>query len=642
MEKFDKTQKNIKVGQLENDDRDDLFHKFVDAGGKVVDDKGEVQKKKKPAVFDKKKQLANKKIIDTQKKRAKSRSLAQRKNVDTRKAAAFTKNTLIVKKPNLLQSITQRLMIRIRLNIMKVTDFSATRFNNKFFHVFNTQYKMSFMGIQMLFYEIFKQDQEIEYGVINELEDSNTLYFELIEMMSNVYNETEFIQIVQPYLKNPDAAFNVMDYKNSFLSLFRKVYILKSYQQNLLDAFDKSLTFHMKMSKKKSSDYSPKRKKIKNDLFIIFEKLLPALYWLFCNYQGRIIPLGTSEIDDILGITLADKPGSKRKKKEISPSGVSESEKTEEAVVEEKNEEQEEAKEDEETKEEKISNNVKIGLQLMKYFNLKNISKLRKIFDKSKTFSSVRENDKMLTIYLLLEEFDMNYAFLLTTNKIKYSIEYTGKGEVDYKEKLLLLYNDIRKCLASLSSYVNAYDIYYNLKKEKPESNDRYIEYTKKLSDFLNKREQAGHNAKIAVMSFMDNTSRVLRTLVDDIGKEKKIIENPEDVLKFDVSIDKNKRLNNKTIYKALAMAYCFTSAFVYRLSLKGDLSGNLEFDLLEKKKGIIDTEKEPEKQQESDTEKEPEKPQKSDAEKPEETSQEENQDQEQGKSILNELDDLF
>ncbi|MDR3237403.1 MAG: hypothetical protein LBT84_02750, partial [Spirochaetia bacterium] len=56
------------------------------------------------------------------------------------------------------------------------------------------------------------------------------------------------------------------------------------------------------------------------------------------------------------------------------------------------------------------------------------------------------------------------------------------------------------------------------------------------------------------------------------------IIQNPQDVLKMDITIEHHQRLNKKKIFEAIYLCYCFSSAFVFRLGARGDLSGNLEF----------------------------------------------------------------
>jgi hypothetical protein len=77
----------------------------------------------------------------------------------------------------------------------------------------------------------------------------------------------------------------------------------------------------------------------------------------------------------------------------------------------------------------------------------------------------------------------------------------------------------------------------------------------------------------------MDDLASELRILINDINSEQKFIANPQDVFEFNRSIEGEKKLNKKKIYDAIITLYNFASAFSYRLSSEGDLSGKSEFD---------------------------------------------------------------
>lgn len=576
MGKLDKTKENLKVNRLGKDDRKELFDRFVDAGGQIIDDEGELIKKKKRAVYDREKQLAYKKLIEARKQRAaqaaKGRTAREKTPSRVSQPGQFS--------PGAMELFFQRFLIRMRLFLMRVCDFSSRYFNNKFLHEFNTVYMPSMNHIQMLFYEIFKQNPEAGYEVISDINNINSIYYELAKRMSDLYDVKSLMEIIQSYLASPENRHRVSNVKEPILRLFKNLYILKAYQESILSSFEKSLSSYTGLTKKKSSYYSQKRRDLKNDLGNIFDKLFYILYWLFCGFRGSIIPIGSPAIDEILGITMEDRPGVKKKKEGASTADMLETdiniEKSEDKKEEkEKNEENDEKSEDKDV----MTDDIKKGFQLMRHFTKKNIKKLREIHDESKKFTKINDNDKILMTYLLMQEFDREYSFLLTTNKIKYSSEYSRKGDMNYRDKLLILANDIKKCFSTLFDYTTAAELYFNTKNEKPLSNDQYIEYNKKLGNLSKKREQAGSTAKMTVYSFMDNLIKLLRPLIDDMRGSRKIIDNPGDEIAFDVTVESNRKLNNKTIYEAICYAFFYASAFVYRLGAKGDLAGGLEFD---------------------------------------------------------------
>jgi hypothetical protein len=69
--------------------------------------------------------------------------------------------------------------------------------------------------------------------------------------------------------------------------LFKQLYVLRAYPDTILNAFENAIQIQMKIEKHKASVYAAKRKKIRNDVFIIFHKLLPRLYWIFCAKNRR-------------------------------------------------------------------------------------------------------------------------------------------------------------------------------------------------------------------------------------------------------------------------------------------------------------------------------------------------------------------
>ena len=60
-EKIDKTKKNVGISNLNDNTRKDLFNKFKEAGGEVVDER----KKTKPLIIDRDKQRKHQQKVDS-------------------------------------------------------------------------------------------------------------------------------------------------------------------------------------------------------------------------------------------------------------------------------------------------------------------------------------------------------------------------------------------------------------------------------------------------------------------------------------------------------------------------------------------------------------------------------------------------
>jgi hypothetical protein len=563
MKKLDKTKENLKVNAMSADSRKELFHKFVEAGGKITNeaDNGNVLKKS----------------IKTIPAKTKQADLNYRHNTNKKNLHNSPPVKIIHenKKPadhraGVLESLSNKILIRLKLYFLNVTDFSSSCFNIKFLHLFTSEYKTSLMGMRLIYLEIFEHNEDLANHIKYKLEKINPVNLQLIEGIAGLYNEGEVEKIIEGYLNSPETAQPIESIMEPLLSIFRKVYLLKPYEHNIFTAFERSLEYYITATKKKSSEFSLKRKNLKNDIYIIFEKLFPSLYWLFCKYHNKKFALGSAEIEAILKTKAVKKDG--YIKKNITESAA------------EKNKNQTDENQIPENGKDASSGEEITNLAILSHYTPTNINALRVQYDKSDIFSHVKNNDKMLYIYLIFQEFDTEYSFLLTTNKIKFKFDYMGSGYINFKEKFLDLYDNIKNNIDLLKEYAISYDIFLKVQSEIPFTNDRYIAHTKEVSTLEQRRIRAASSAKHSILNYMTEVSNILRPLTDDMKGPGKIIDNPKDIFSFEIAADANKKLNHKTISESVFSAFKFANAFIYKLS-NGDLIGELEFKEPEKEK---------------------------------------------------------
>lgn len=610
MSKIDKTKENIGVTNLDEKTKKQLFNKFVESGGQVMSEKRQSGFKD----FDREKQRQFKQKIDTHKEKIqkitpvaagkKPQAAAQQQKVrvqatQARGAGAFG-------------NWVNRTIIRFRLLFMGVTDFWGGYYKTGFIEKFNTEYKSAMLEIQMIYLDLFKQTPKTGKQIIDELDSLKPLYFELIEMISSIYDRSQFMLITQAYEEFPDIAQKISDYRDFFTGLFKKLYILRAYSTTILDAFERAINSQMNIEKNKASVYSTKRKKIRNDIYVIYNKLFPRLFWLFCSYQGTAIPFNDPSIEKLLGITLEDKPGKRVKGAQITEVEVP---LPGDAAV----------KADEARKEEVLPEHIRRGLEMMYGLDMK---KLRTDYDPGNVFKFVKDNDKILMTNLLLREFDSEYSLILTTNKIKYNVTYGAAGKMDYRVQLSDLYNDLRSCIESLKQYADNLEAYEKARLDKPINNAQYIEYSKKLTALEKGRRNIGSQARMTVASFMDRVSVQLKLLIDDMNGTMTIVANPQDVLTFESDIEGSKKLSGKKVYESIYQTYCYASGLSYRLVPGGDLSGEMEQSEKEQTQ--------PYPQQQESPQTVPSPPPAAAKAKPEKPAGEES------KSVIEELDDLF
>ena len=559
MGKIEKTKAKIGVSGIDREQRKELFDKFVDAGGKVIN-----EKKKKNLVIDRERQKKFQKKVQEKRtnQRNKRSRIVQEKTVSKKKNI---KKTRSVKKGTYLE----RLKIRFRLRVLKVAQLNGLFFISKFYSHFSNDFTQAIINIQMIYFDIFKKDPERGDLILKRLDKAQPLFFDVINLSGNIYDKVLFERINGYFSNYSTTLIKIIDLRDPLLQIYRKLHILKPFENTILDSFENALKLNATFEKTKSSVLSSKRKIIRNDLYIIFEKLYPRLHWLFCSYNNRIYDFCSPNIDRILSVTNEQKPGNRKVRKTgENISSMKTANKTEE-------EEENKVEENEIEEKVKVPDAVKNGLNMIYQLDIK---EMRKKFDRARALEHLKDVDKILITYLLFREFDKEYSCILTTNKIKYNVDYSREGKLDYKQKLHDLYDEMRKMVSFFKNYMEITVVYNKAYKDKPSSKDQYIQYSKRLQDIQNKRKEIGGKTRINVRSFMEKVSREVTILIDDLDTDEKYVSNPQDEIRFDSNIEGDKKINGKKVYEALRIFNYFTSGFAYRLSPDGDLSGDLEF----------------------------------------------------------------
>ncbi len=553
MKEIDKTKSNIKIHEIDEKQRKELFQKFSDAGGKVLSER----EARRGLVIDRDKQKKHQQRLDDHYKSMKSSSVKTTYAKQPQPAG-------IRNKPLAEDTPWNKFRIRMRLRFMRVTGFNTLFFHGKFLDSFTGSYKTSLMEIQMAYLALFKRDLNLGGRIIVRLDKASPLYFAVLERAGEIFEPMIIDQITEKYLAFPSVPQPITDLKEPVIDLFRPLYILKPYENTLMNAFEKSITLYSDIADSKNAK-SIKKKEIRNALFIIFDKLYPRLHTLFCQYYGILFDENDKRIEDILSIAPAEKPEGRRR-------GTRPSSNFSNDVI----SEQEEADSDEEENAAQEEDpTVKEGLKLM--YGL-DFNSLRKMYDKKNRFEQIYDNDKTFLAYLLFLEFENEYSVILTTNQIKFNIDFSSSTKVDYRETMQELFNRMRKCHEAFLSYYESYGSYCKIRSAKPISNEQYITYTKRLDEVTKRKNDIGTQCRYLIRVFMDNVAHILSELVDDMNGRQFYINNPQDILELFYQIEGEKKLKDKKIYDSIQISQRFAAAMVHRLSPGGDLTGTTEF----------------------------------------------------------------
>lgn len=556
MSQIDKTRDKIKVEELTNTDRKELFDKFVKAGGKVVK-----EKKKHPVKIDRAKQKEFAQRLEEQRKKVLSLYPAE-----SAPAAKPQKN--ILASSNHQASGIDTFMARLRLWFMGVTNLGGDCFKKGFLEQFRAEFNPALMELQLVYLDLFKQNPAYGYRLIEQLDRIRPLYYEIIEMAGDIWEQPVSASLIDKYSILPDEKYRVFDNRDAILKYFRKLYILHRYVDTINFAYDKAIDLQASAERGKSAVYAAKRKKVRNSLYVVFYKLYPRLYWLFSMMRGEIIPTEhEARFDDLFDIKPFMKPGSRTANQPPSdrspfdyasqPSAApSKQEPVPEAVPEP----------------EKISEDVRRGMNLMKEIDEeKMISEL----GKNELIRTMEPGDRIRQMFIAFLEFDREYSFVLTTFKIKFYNLHDAKGSGNFRNRLTDIYNRMKPTYDSMQEYFAAKDLYESVRKDRPTSNDQYYKYTKRLAELETDRNDRAREARMKVHDFMSAVATETLSLIQDMNVRHEIVQNPQDVIEFDNDIEKNRKQNGKKVFNAMVDTYSFASAFLYRLSPSGDLCGS-------------------------------------------------------------------
>lgn len=563
MKEIDKTKQNIRINDIDESQRKDLFNRFKDAGGKVLSERDA----RRSLIIDREKQKQHQQRLDEH--YSNKRIPATGRIVSPKKSFQGA--------PAISSSPFDRFRIRMRLRFLGVTGFNTVFFKKSFFQKFNDYYKPSLIETQMIFLSLFKKDPKTGGRIIRSLDKISPIYYELIEKAGDLYEPYLIDQILEGYHNFPEVSQPLSELRESVNALLRMLFILKPYENSIYNSFEKSIDISNTYTEGKK-DKNIRKKDLKNSLFIIFNKLYPRLHTIFCHYQGILFTETDKAIEDILAIPQSEKPGNRVR---IDDNRQMQVESTESVENQNQNSDNEQA-----SRNLPVNNSVRDGLKLM--YKLDNKT-LRSMYDKKGEFELLNDNDKVLLTFMLYLEFEKEYSFILTSNKIKYNIDFSTNIKVDYRIKMQDLFNRFNKCRDAFKSY---YDMYLEFKKissQKPINNNQYIAYSKRIDEVEKKMKQAGSMSRMMIKSFMENLASELSILIDDMNSRQKYIANPQDILEFSYDIEGDKKLKNKKVYEAVGIIYDFATALSYRISSEGDLSGKLEFQENEKQIEIED-----------------------------------------------------
>ncbi|WP_288680272.1 hypothetical protein [uncultured Brachyspira sp.] len=567
---IDKTRDRLKLDDIEEDDRRDLFNKFVDAGGEVVYD----SRKKINSTTTNINANINSHIKKNNSINTNSQSRFEHSDIKPKKESHPTnkqtnyeaiekiKTNEVFKPANKSKPLFFNFKLWLSAFSSGVITFFGGKVNPKFLNFIDKNVISSLLEMDTLMFNALnpmgindadsknKRDKIIS-RFATELED-----VELLERIKDQYDEKVYKNLLRPY-KELDSPVVAVNYVNELKGMFRPLYVLHLYSSKIKLVGEKAMSSYAIVDNMSKGIVNSRISAFKRAVELIYSKYYPKLLILL-QYASKEKLETLEEFNKFLEITDVDILGYYTKLKLAN-------QKLHESKIEAAKENI--GKKDEEEKLNKIES---IGVKLIeKCVSFKKED--NNIEYETDPFYTIEENDKIYRIKVLIDFLDREYSILFVSNKVKYNLVYDNLVRTDYKSD----FNNIFLSLSDINSRFNEYsEICKNILKVEEDEAMRFEQRVSMLSERNGQRAYISKNLKSTVMSIINSFKKKLDKLLLDKEEREKIIANPNDILTLFADIGNHKkRVQGYNVLKALTEAYYFISGFNYLIT-EGELSG--------------------------------------------------------------------
>ena len=584
---IDKTRDRLKLDDIEEDDRRDLFNKFVDAGGEVVYD----SRKKINSTTTNINSNTNGHIKKNNSINTNSQSRFEHSDIKPKKESHPTnkqtnyeaiekiKTNEVFKPANKSKPLFFNFKLWLSAFSSGVITFFGGKVNPKFLNFIDKNVISSLLEMDTLMFNALNpmgindadsknKREKIISRFATELED-----VELLERIKDQYDEKVYKNLLRPY-KELDSPVVAVNYVNELKGMFRPLYVLHLYSSKIKLVGEKAMSSYAIVDNMSRGIVNSRISAFKRAVELIYSKYYPKLLILL-QYASKEKLETLEEFNKFLEITDVDILGYYTKLKLAN-------QKLHESKIEAAKENI--GKKDEEEKLNKIES---IGVKLIeKCVSFKKED--NNIEYETDPFYTIEENDKIYRIKVLIDFLDREYSILFVSNKVKYNLVYDNLVRTDYKSD----FNNIFLSLSDINSRFNEYsEICKNILKVEEDEAMRFEQRVSMLSERNGQRAYISKNLKSTVMSIINSFKKKLDKLLLDKEEREKIIANPNDILTLFADIGNHKkRVQGYNVLKALTEAYYFISGFNYLIT-EGELSG--AGILIDKAEEIIEENKE-------------------------------------------------
>ena len=564
-DKKSKLKKQLGVENLSDDERRALFDKFVDKGGKVLSDK-DFEKLSASEKENIKKIVNN---IDRNNKSTSDSSSSRinnsKKRKNTQRKKSKTARNSFERKLVERDSAIKRFALNMRCMFSGISSLSGN-FKESFFSSFRTEIENSILNLAFIIRDCMNLKRGGSDKFKEEILPQAPLNYELMVRMLNLYNQKVIEDIFKIFTDENKGYLNPITYKNHFTSIFKQIYALRDYRLQCIDAVSIAIEVKRKkddLPKERVFDYLDKAK---NALGSLLSDNYEILLLAFAKSIQRNLHIEDKfDIEKYLNWTEEDIVGNyakkaleeyrkERKEKYSITSKIDEQEKEEENT-EENAEENAEEKEEEKKKLEAEQNNK---LSAKMFEGKKIISEIKqnieKYLDKLGYSDIFKEDERIAKIYVIMEEFEKHFSFILTSSKISFNLFFQDGNKFDFKSELANIYMEFNKARDEMDQYLA-----YRIEQTEAYKLEHQGNQKARILDSLNTKLKKSE--RIITDTMYSVSLKLEKSLENILSHSMEIIKEPNKKLKFD-NYDGPKRLNGVTSLRAIELCHSLMLAF--------------------------------------------------------------------------------
>lgn len=535
MSSLEEIKKKLNIDNMDEATRKEMFNKFVEGGGEVIKEKTTSH----VMHFNRDKQLEFNEKITISKNNLEEKYSNKGK---TNKSSGKTKNT---------EKRHSKYPFSIFLRGLFKGFFTINgNFNKKYIFNVEKDFVENISSLSNCAKIIVSLENDEKWKMVEYLNTKFPFAYELMLRIYDLYKPDNILSI-KNYIVN-EKKIQCGSILPKIKLFYKELLIILPFWETNKNTLWDALNYYEKLSQKRL----PISKQIIEKSFDqIFYYYLPLIHMIMQYNLGESVPFEIAAMKKFIGITEEEDLG--------IYTGQLDSEK--ENYVQEKEREKEEQRkklqEIVELKEmEKIPAYIQKGLKLIDEL----LDKKESILKNDKNASLFEPNEKMQILYVLLNEFERHYAFLLTTSQLK----LTSRLENGVRTDIRAEFDDEFMSYNNIINYQNEYiELLQELVTTKVELQNNPIQLQIKTSAINVKRATVLTEIKSVAMNFFQKFSKTLQKLINDYkSEEKKLLQNPEEQLDFQLSRNKN-RFDKLPTIKAIVAAYTFSSALHYYIA---------------------------------------------------------------------------